>query len=53
MCTNKLINCGDCKIQSTGRVSIKKQMTGHKLNPGDIVTVYFEIKKRYEKQEKE
>lgn len=43
MSTKKTINCGDCKIQSLGRVSIKKHMKEHGLKEGDIVNVSFTI----------
>jgi hypothetical protein len=43
---NEGINCGDCKIQSTGRISIKKYMKEHGLKVGDIITVSFVIKER-------
>lgn len=51
MSTKNLINCGDCKIQSTGRISIKKWMNENNLKPGDIVNVSFTVKERKARKE--
>lgn len=38
---NKLINCGECKVQSMGRVSILGICTKHGIEIGSIVEVYI------------
>jgi len=38
------VDCGECNIQSLGRISIKKYMKRHGLKDGDTVKVILEVK---------